>query len=60
MTRLAANQALAHAIRGVDRARARCLKQWNAWLDATEDRRRAMEIKAEALREVAMAGKEGT
>jgi len=51
VTSPALTPAVLHARRGVDRARARCLKAWNAWLDATEDRRKALEILAEAERD---------
>ena len=50
-----AERAVTHATRGVARAQARCDKQWDAWLGATDDRRRALEIKAEALREAEAA-----
>lgn len=56
LTRLAlAEKALAHAQAGVSRARATCDRRWNAWLEATEYRRKAQEIYAEAMREMRAA-----
>lgn len=58
MTR--AEKSLAHAQAGVSRARARCDRAWKAWLEATDDRRRALDILAEAERDArAATSKEG-
>lgn len=53
-----ATKDLASAQAGVERAITRCGATWGAWLSATDDRRKALELRSEAERELKKAQEE--